>query len=78
MEFLVGDTARQRSQERPSASGADLPACGEGRNAALTDYGKPIAVIAPLVRPPEERDSPDGSNFRLALLSIPNGFDVDF
>ena len=53
-------------------------AAAKGETMVLTDYGKPIAVIAPLAPPPEEPRNPDGSKFRQALLSIPNGFDVDF
>ena len=52
---------------------AQLSALARAETTVLTDYGKPIAVIAPLAPPPEERGSSDGSKFRQALLAIPNG-----
>ena len=52
-------------------------AAAAGEPTMLTDYGKPIAVIAPLEVAHQERRS-EASEFRKALLAMPHALDVDF
>ena len=52
-------------------------AAAEGEPKLPADYGKPIAVIAPLEVTQNERRS-DPSEFRNALRAMPHAFDVDF
>jgi prevent-host-death family protein len=53
-------------------------AAARGEVTLLTDYGKPIAVIAPFEPAPDKARGSDGAKFRQALLSAPSNFDVDF
>ena len=51
-----------------------------GEATVLTDYGKPIAMIAALSASPSEQESgkSDASQFRQALLALPHDLIVDF
>ena len=55
-------------------------AAAAGEATVLSDYGKPIAVIAPLGASPSEQESgkSDASQFRQALLALPHDLNVDF
>ena len=52
-------------------------AAAEGEPTLLTDYGKPLAVIAPLEVTEHGRPS-DEAEFRKALLAMPHALEVDF
>jgi antitoxin (DNA-binding transcriptional repressor) of toxin-antitoxin stability system len=46
-------------------------AAAEGEVTILTDYGKPIATIAPIEQTTKEESGSDAGEFREALLSLP-------
>ena len=49
-------------------------AAADGEPTLLTNYGKPLAVLAPFV---ESQDS-DPAEFRKTLLAMPHPLDFDF
>ena len=53
-------------------------AAAKGDATVLTDYGKPIAMIAPIERATTEERVSDAGEFREALLSLPYHLDVGF
>lgn len=53
-------------------------AAANGDATVLTDYGKPIAMIAPIERATTEERASDAGEFRQALLSLPYHLDVGF
>lgn len=52
-------------------------AAASGDATIITDYGKPVAVIGPIVETTNESAS-DAGEFREALLSLPYHLDVGF
>jgi prevent-host-death family protein len=53
-------------------------AAAMGEVTIITDYGKPIAMIAPIERATTEERASDAVGFREALLSLPYHLDVGF
>ena len=55
-------------------------AASAGEITILSDYGKPIAVIAPMDASPtgQENGGSDAAQFRQALLALPHELSVDF
>lgn len=53
-------------------------AAANGDATVLTDYGKPIAMIAPVERATAEGRASDAGEFREALLSLPYHLEVGF
>jgi prevent-host-death family protein len=53
-------------------------AAAKGDATILTDYGKPVAVIAPIERATTEESASDAGEFREALLSLPYHLDMGF
>jgi antitoxin (DNA-binding transcriptional repressor) of toxin-antitoxin stability system len=53
-------------------------AAANGDVTVLTDYGKPIAMIAPIEQATTEERASDAREFREALLSLPYHLDVGF
>jgi antitoxin (DNA-binding transcriptional repressor) of toxin-antitoxin stability system len=49
-----------------------------GEVTILTDYGKPIATIAPIEQTTEIGSGSDAGEFREALLSLPYHLDLGF
>jgi antitoxin (DNA-binding transcriptional repressor) of toxin-antitoxin stability system len=50
----------------------------KGEVTMLTDYGKPIATIAPIEQTIKEERGSDAGEFREALLSLPYHLDLGF
>jgi prevent-host-death family protein len=46
-------------------------AAASGDATIITDYGKPVAVIGPIVETIKEESASDAGEFREALLSLP-------
>jgi prevent-host-death family protein len=53
-------------------------AAASGDATVLTDYGKPVARIAPIERATTEERASDAGEFLEALLSLPYHLDVGF
>ena len=53
-------------------------AAATGDATILTDYGKPIAMIAPIEQATVEERASDAGEFREALLSLPCHLDMGF
>ena len=53
-------------------------AAASGEATIVTDYGKPVAVIGPIVETTKEESASDAGEFREALLSLPYHLDVGF
>ncbi len=48
----------------------------KGETTIVTDYGKPIAMVAPIEQTNKEEGGSDATEFREALLSLPYHLDV--
>jgi prevent-host-death family protein len=53
-------------------------AAAKGEVTMLTDYGKPLATIAPIEQTTAEESASDAGEFREALLSLPYHLEVGF
>jgi antitoxin (DNA-binding transcriptional repressor) of toxin-antitoxin stability system len=53
-------------------------AAANGDATVLTDYGKPIAIIAQIEQTTKDESASDAEEFREALLSLPYHLDVGF
>lgn len=53
-------------------------AAARGEATILTDYGKPVAVIAPIEQPVAKESASQAAEFRDALLSLPYHLDTGF
>ena len=53
-------------------------AAAKGDATILTDYGKPVAVVAPIEQATAEKSASGAAEFREALLSLPYHLDMGF